>query len=241
MISKNMKKQIIRFKNILFIYLYSSLLLLWSAYAIDIISENISVQTSLWNGSSNSQITFSDVDYINAGNNSTIIWNYLSGSYYDTATGFFELYWDDSNLKNNVHITWSTTLCPSDYGYRLAWYAYSENFGLINFDTGSSNYVYYCFEDRKLHGYAYSELIWFQNFEWISFDVRTDSNIVSDPNANTNTGFTNDFTDIDAIDRFIPRDSDAPPIENIPVQPNRIGTEILEFEDTQESIFYIIK
>jgi len=230
MIIKNMKKQIKSFKNLFFVNTLVILFFLWSAYAANKVAENIAVQTSSGTGSSNSQITFLSWAYINTWNNSTVIGNYFQGYYYDSVYGFFHLNWDDAELKNNVHISGSTDKCSSWYGYKLGGYAYSENFGFIDFDYDSASYVYYCLADKQLHGYAYSEIVGFQNFEAIWFEIITSSDITVNPNATSNDGFTNDSTTV----------SDSP-TSNYQPQPNKIWTDTFEFRDTDESIFYIIK
>jgi len=41
----------------------------------------------------------------------------------------------------------------------------------MDFDYNSSIYVYYCESDKKLHGFAYSKALGFQNFEGIGFEI----------------------------------------------------------------------
>ena len=225
-----MKKQTKNFKNLFLLNLIIVVFFLWSVYAANKVSENITVQTSSGTGSSNSQITFLSGAYVNTWNNSTVIGNYLSGYYYDSIYWFFQLDWDSSNIDNNVHVSWSTDKCSSWYGYKIWGYAYSEDFWFIDFSYDESIYVYYCLSDNLLHWYAYSEIIGFQNFEDIWFEISTQSDIVSDPNQGTNNWFTNDDTNINNN-----------PSLNYPLNPNKIWTDIFEFKDTDESIFYIIK
>ncbi len=227
-----MKKQILSFKNLLFLNLVVVFFFLWSVYAVNIVAENISPQTASGTGSSGSSVSFItwgsvDPAYINVWNNSTIIWNYFRGYYYDSVYWFFQLDWDSSwNIENNVHISGSTDKCGSGYGYKIWWYAYSENFWLIDFDHDSSTYVYYCLSDKQMYGYAYSELVWFQNFEGIWFEIITEATWV-DSDPSTNSWFTNSTTTVDS------------PNQNY--KPNKIGTDIFQLKDTDESIFYIIK
>jgi hypothetical protein len=67
------------------------------------------------------------LSYINKGENSSIIGNYFSGYYYDSMLGYFKV--DQSpDQSENVRIVGSTGICPSDYGYKLGGYSYSEEF-----------------------------------------------------------------------------------------------------------------
>ncbi len=231
-IRKKMKKQTNNFKNILFITFLTFVLSFSIVLALDEVAENITNQSATATGSNNSVVIFltgwtDDPQYINAWNNSTVIWNYFRGYYYDSVYGYFQLDWDDSgDIANNVHITGSTDRCSSGYGYKIGWYAYSEYYGFVDFNYDSSVYVYYCLSDQSMYGHAYSELVWFQNFEWIWFEILT-TPINTTPETTTSTWFVNDRTNI--ID-----------VEWNP-GPNVIGSDVFEFKDTGESIFYIIK
>ncbi len=235
-----MKKQTNNFKKIFFTIFCLFVFSYGIVFALDKVAENIANQSASDVGSNNSLVSFltgwnNDPQYINAGNNSTVIGNYFSWYYYDSVYGFFRLDWDLSgDVKNNVHVSWSTSKCDSWYGYKIWGYAYSENFWFIDFDYNSSTYVYYCIDDKKMHGYAYSDLIWFQNFEWIWFEIITRP-IDTLAETTTNTWFVNDTTNVVDTDN----NPNQPWI--IDYQPTKIGTDTFEFKDTSESIFYIIK
>ncbi len=130
---------------------------------------NIASQAAVWTWSSSSVISFSTwtiTQYINQNNDSETIWNYLSWYYYDTSFWFFKLDWS-ATWSDNVSVVASTSKCPTWYGYKLGWYAYSPYAGFIDFDYNSDIFVYYCESDSALHWFAYSENNWFQNFDWI--------------------------------------------------------------------------
>ena len=226
--------------------LISLSLTLWVVFAATWIELLISQQSSsnLW--SNNSTISFStwwiskSTYYVNQWNNSTIIWNYLKWYYYDNIFGYFRLDW--SNDKNqNVRIVWTTSKCWSWVWYKLWWKAkgvYStggndkESAWFIDFDHNSSTFVYYCESDKKLHWKWYSRWIWYQDFEWIWFEILSD--------WTSTTTFTwaidiflNDTTDVNIIEVFTWSNSN--------VWIDKILWEQFKFDTTQESIFYIIK
>lgn len=178
--------------------------------------------------------------YINKGDNSSVRWNYFSWYYYDNLLGYFQF--DAlSNPNENVRVIWSTSKCSGWYGYKLGWYAYSENFGFIDFDYDANTYVYYCVSDESLYGYAYSEALWFQNFEWITFPILV--NIDEEPIATpTQTGtFVNDNVDIlDESIRDNTGESNAS-ANNSNFQAKTIQNDVFNFEVDKESLFYIIK
>ena len=173
------------------------------SYALDVISSSIKNQSATSPGSYNSEISFltGAASYINKNNDSDIIENYFTGAYYDSQFEFFQLNWSTDTTKN-VRIIGTTGKCSSGYGYKLGWFAYNDQAGFVRFDFSDSLYVYYCQSDKKLHGYAYSEHIGFQNFEWIGFEIDALSLSTSAPQTTgtsqspstgvTSTIFTND-------------------------------------------------
>ncbi len=198
--------------------------------------------TSTW--SNNSTVSVSTwwepkwTYYVNNWNNSTIIWNYLKWYYYDNVFWYFRLDWSPDK-KKNVRIVWTTPKCGTWVWYKLWWKA-KWVFGwpeypsawYINFNHNSSTFVYYCENDKKLHWKWYSRWIWYQDFEWIWFEI------VSDWTSSTVfTGatdiFLNDDTDIDIIEVFTGSNSN--------VWLDKILWEKYNFDATNESIFYIIK
>ena len=204
-----------------------------AVYAADIEVSTFSTQTSSGLWSSSSQISVdSSLAYVNKGQNSSIIWNYFTWFYYDSVLWYFETDWSSSGLEN-VRIVGSTGACPSWYGYKLGWYAYSNAFGFIDFDYDSNNFVYYCIGDGELHGYAYSTVLWFQNFEGLAFDINVDATIlVTEEPTGTGT-FTNDTTNITDIP-----DAEA---ENSNFTEDSIQNDVIDFDVKYESLFYIVK
>jgi len=200
-----------------------------TVYAADYFSSSISGQSATGfgsNSSSISTISWEEPWYWNAWNNSTIIWNYFRWYYYDSIFWFFKLDWSTSPSEN-VNIVWSTTACGSSYGYKLWWYAYSEYFWFMDFDYNNNIFVYYCEWDKKLHGYAYSESLGFQNFEGIAFEIISSISTLAE---NTSTGiFVNDTTKIN-----LPNFWDG----NFH---SEVWGDLIQLEDDKESIFYIIK
>ncbi len=218
-------KNFFKVKLVLFVVIAS----FGTVYAADYFSSSIGSQISsgVWSNNSNvSTIAWEEPGYWNSWDNSTIIWNYFRGYYYDSVFWFFKLDWSTDNWEN-VSIVWSTTACGSSYGYKLWWYAYSEYFWFIDFDYNNNIFVYYCEWDKTLHGHAYSKTLWFQNFEWIGFEIVSS---VSTLAVTTSTGiFVNDTTDIN-----LPNFWDG----NIN---SSVWSDLIQIEDEKESIFYIIK
>lgn len=106
--------------------------------------------------------------YYNKDNNSDIVWNYLSGSYYSTIYWYFDFI--------DVRFVGSTSKCSSWYGYKLDGKAYSESVWYIDFWYNSNTFVYYCMNDKKLYWKAYMQAIWEQIFDWITFEILWDIN-----------------------------------------------------------------
>ena len=149
-----------------------------AVWALDTVDMNFSPQAATGSGSNNSVVWFSTggastgtTSYINKNNDSDTIGNYLRGYYYDTQFGFFRLDWNATDTSQNVRIVSSTNKCGTGYGYKFSGFAYSDTAGLVRFDSSNDVFVYYCESDKRLHGYAYSEQIGFQNFEGLSFEI----------------------------------------------------------------------
>ena len=221
-------------QKILAFFILSLFMIDTPVLAVDTLWESFSVQTSTWKGSSNSYISVDEnLEYYNLWDNSTVIGNYFTGSYYDDIFGHFQVDWSN-NTWENVKIVSSTTACTIGYGYKLWWYSYSEYYGFIDFDFDNNTFVYYCLDDGQLHGYGYSEELWFQNFEGIVFDIYADvENQSESPTENDN--FSNDGTSI--------TDPESLPwgTDNSHFTPDTIQNNIIDFETTEESLFYIIK
>ena len=157
----------------------------------------------------------------------------MSDYYYDSVLGFFKLDWS-SDSSENVRIIWSTDECPTWYGYKLWWYAFSSTLWYIDFNYNDDIFVYYCSSDDSLHGHAYSRHLWFQSFEWIWFQVTssiTTQNNIEDTIDTLN--FVNDQTDLTERNSYVWSDS------NITIRD--VNGDIIEIEADQESLFYIIK
>lgn len=164
-------------KNIFKIQVFLVLVLfcntfIFAAGSGKLISPQISNQ--LWSNNSLNSFSTGGTEkstyYINQWDNSDILWDYFSWFYYNSLYGFFQLDWS-SDITKNVKVVWSTDMCSSWYGYKLGWGAKSETVGLIDFDYSDTVFVYYCVNDGLLHGKAYSNVIWYQSFEWLSFDI----------------------------------------------------------------------
>jgi len=200
----------------------------------DIISQIFPDDTADAPGSNGSVIQTgagtSEVAYVNKWNNSTVVGNFFQGYYYDTLLGFFRLDWS-SNVSENVSIVGSTWACPSGYGYKLWGYAYSETAGLIDFDYSGSVFVYYCEVDKSLHGFAYSDIAWLQNFEGIGFEIIP--NIWTIAEVTGTWIFVNDVTNIVDIVTYTWATSNY--------DYNVIWGDVVNLDATEESIFYIIK
>ncbi len=222
-------------------------------YAADTTSDTFISQSSTGLWSNNSVIStefyarpsWSGAYYINRWNNSSVIWNYFEGFYYDSILWYFELDWSN-NQNENVRIIGSTSLCPNSYWYKLWGYSYSPHFWYMDFDFNQNTFVYYCEEDSSLRWYAYNSFNWFQNFAWIEFDIWAESDVEVTPPAPEET-FVNSGTEVDdesvswdteAIDAVDPRESKD---TNSNFTKNTIQNDRFEFDVRIESSFFIIK
>lgn len=228
------KKLLKKYNQVVFFSLLWIFTSSFVVFAADVF-ETISYQSASWTGSNNSIIHFSyfweDTEYVNKWANISIIGNYFRGYYYDSILWYFKLDWSLDDPTKNVRIISSTTKCPSGYGYKLWWYAYSTYAGFMDFNYNNNIFVYYCESDESLHGYAYSKYGWFQSFEGIQFEILPWSWATT---VLSWTGlFVNDTTDIWGESTYNWADS-------IPDY-NNLGWDIFEYDDTKESIFYIFK
>ena len=203
-----------------------------TVFADDILNY-IAQQTALSAGSNNSLVTFShnpaaNTYYVNQWWNSTIIWNYLKGYYFDDKLGYFKLDWS-TTTSENVRFVSSTEKCWTSYGYKLWGYAYSNYFWFMDFDFDNNIFVYYCEGDNKLHGYAYNEFSGFQSFNGIGFAISSTGSFVWAQSSNL---FVNDTTNINAKNAYTGSDSNLS---------KWIGWNIFNIDDTKESIIYIIR
>lgn len=115
-----------------------------------------------------------ETTYYNAGNDTQVTGNYLSGYYYDTNYGYFELNWhngDGTSFKVSIErrLNDQELIARNKVGvycYKFDGWAKgitttfngnsSNDVGFIDFGYNSDIFVYYCDDDKKLHGYAYS-------------------------------------------------------------------------------------
>ena len=237
-----------KYTNLISILIAFSLTL-WAVFAATWVELLISQQSSTWTGSSNNAaISFSTWStptyYINKWNNSTIIWNYLQWYYYDSVFWYFRLDWS-WDKKENVRIVWTTSKCWTGVWYKLWWKAkwvYStgtldgsseiESAWYIDFDHNSSTFVYYCEEDKQLYWRWYSRWIWYQDFEWIWFEILADWTTTTVFTWATDL-FLNDNTDVNIIQAFTGANSNA--------SLDKLLWEEYNFDTDKGSIFYIIK
>ena len=198
-------------------------------YALDRAEWPVQYSVATGIGSVGNTISFltGSITYINRDNDSTMIGNYFTGSYYDSTYGFFKM--DHSgDLNKNIRIVGSTDRCPGSYGYRLGGTAYSTTFGYIRFDPSTVNFVYFCESDKKLRGFWYSSALGWQNFNGLSLQLETYSNI-----ALTFSGTTNDPF-------FLNNRSSlgSSPFVN---GPSGIQGDLRSTDLGKESVFYIVK
>ena len=239
----------LRTKSLALLSILLSTVFFWYVYAVDTTYNTFDTQSATWLWSNNSVISTenyprpsgSGAYYINKWNNSSIIGNYFEWYYYDSVFGYFKV--DQSpNQSENVRIVGSTWICPSDYGYRLGGYSYSEDFGYIDFDYDSNTFVYYCVDDWELHWYAYSSLLWYQNFEGITFDINVEATIVEAEEPTWTGAFVNDETDITEESPDEEQwESWESEFNNSNFNYDTIQNDLLEFDGKYESLFYIIK
>lgn len=209
---------------------------IWLSYwAWSIVKWLIQKDVSISPWAYNSTITFTnepwkETYYVNSWNNSAIIWDYFKGYYYDSIFWYFKLDW--SNEKNdNVRIIGSTDKCSTWYGYKFWGKAKSNNAWFIDFNYSNDKFVYYCLDDEKLYWEAYWKYIWIQKFDWIDVKI-VDPDTIDQTIGNTN--FVNDITNITDTN---------PPVTWIDSNKwfENIWWDTYQFDDTDESIFYIIK
>lgn len=208
-------------------------------YASDSVASIFTSQSSSGLWSSNSLISVdSNLSYVNKWENSSIIWNYFTGYYYDSVLGYFEV--DTSpNQSENVRIIWSTGACPAWYGYKLGWYAYSEVFWYVDFDYDSDIFVYYCVVDNELYGHAYNSFLGFQNFEGITFDIDVEATIIPTEEPTWTGAFVNDTSEI--LEEEIWWEAWKWESDDSNFNHDSIQNDLLEFDGKYESLFYIIK
>lgn len=139
-------------------------------------------QTIGWNSYQAQNITtLSGAVLIDKNNDGALLWDFFSGYYYDDAHGVFSF--DELNDKISISGD-STNRCTNNTthnGYKLEWYSWNGEFWAVNFSQNNNTFVYICVPkdensnlDSYLWWYAYSELIGFQNFDGIIFDVFVD-------------------------------------------------------------------
>ncbi len=227
---------IMKKKQQLFLHIILSFVITCSiVYWADVVSEELSRQEGTLAWASKVIVTnepLKPTTYINAGNNSTVIWNYLAWYYYDSIFWYFRLDWSNDKSKN-VRIIESTERCTTGYGYKLWGKAKSSNSPsgedtawYIDFDYSDSTFVYYCESDQSLHWKAYSETLWFQDFEWIWFQIITEWN--TEFSTGASNVFVNDTSQLDTVS------SGSYSIDTI-------LWEQFKFDTSEESIFYIFK
>jgi len=239
-------------KRLAFLSISISTVFLSYVYAADTTSDTFVSQSSSWLWSNNSVISTeffarpsgSGAYYMNRWNNSSVIWNYFEGFYYDSILGYFELDWSN-NLNENVRIISSTWICSGSYGYKLWWYAYSPAYWYMDFDYNDDTFVYYCEEDRFLRWHAYNVFSWFQNFEGIAFDIWADSDVPVQEST-TNNAFVDSGTsqnnDSISWDTNIPSSNPwSSRVDNSNFTRNTIQNSWFEFDPRAESSFFIIK
>lgn len=118
---------------------------------------------------------------INNNNDILIPGDYLVGEYYDTAHGFFSFHTYSSWVFISSTGVNDCTDNISHIWYKLGGYSQSDNFGIVDFSYNLGEYVYICIprdensdENGYIWGRAYSEYIWYQSFDDITFDFFVD-------------------------------------------------------------------
>lgn len=225
---KKRKKEI---NNIYFIIPLFFFLWVLAVFASDIFYDiPYGLATNPW--SNNSIIRFShgeDTRYVNKWADSSVVGNYFSEYYYDSVLWFFRLDWS-TNMQDNVRIIGPTTKCNSWYGYKLWGFAKSDYYGFMDFDYNNDIFVYYCNFDKSLHWYAYTKHNWFQAFDGVGFEILPIKSFI---NISWTGIFVNDTTKVGIEYIYTWSNSEA--------LYNSLWWDIFNFDDTKDSIFYIIK
>ena len=160
-------------KNYVLVSIFMVLIILLgtTVYALDTIRVYISEMTNTGDSSYPYQsiTTLSWAAIVDKDNDGALLWDYFSWYYYDRAYWVFSFDLLDDNVKitNRSHsCSWNTT---THDGYELEGYSWNNEFWAVNFSG-----VYICVpkdENSDVNSYigweAYSDLIWFQNFDGI--------------------------------------------------------------------------
>ena len=201
--------------------------------AQDSLWDSFDTQDATWLWSNNSIVSVNnDLEYYNKNDNSSVVWNYFQGLYYDSIFGYFNTNWS-TNKQENVRIISSYSGCPTSYGYKLWWYAYSDYFWFVDFDYNDDIFVYYCDNDQSFWWYAYSTTIGFQNFEWITLDLES-TWLTEEELPQWDEDIIND--DINITGTLSGSQAD-----NSNYTQNSIQFDTIEFDTDEESTFFIIK
>ncbi len=178
-----------------------------------------------------------NLHYVNKWENSSVIHNYFTGVYYDTRFWDFRVDWSSNEIQN-VRIVASTGKCANGYGYQLWGYAKSDMVWFVDFDYNTDIFVYYCLSDQKLHWYAYSDQVGFQNFEGISFPIGLDIPIVEIWVSWTGTFVNNTLTPNQWTTSWVLWTVNA---ENSNFSDDSVQHDLFQLETEKENTFYIIK
>lgn len=214
----------IEIKNLFLCKLFSAYFLSF-AFVFGMTTTSIPQQTAQVKSSNNADVIFSHSNshmtyYSNSWDDSTVIGNTLTWYYFDTVHGIFKPDWSE-NSTDNVRIIAPTSRCSSWYGYKFSWKAKSQYAWYIDFAHASNKFVYYCVEEWKLYGEAYSSLVGFHRFDGIAFNIIPSLNQQVEKVEN-NQVFENDQSNIDQWE----------------ITPFELQNELIEWS---ESLFYIIK
>lgn len=148
---------------------------------------------SLWPRSYDNQELYIQswaLQIVNRDTDTSLVWDYFSGYYYDSVYGIFhtdyrELSWNNSDIQKvqitNIDVSSNCNDAITHQWYKLEWFSYSEDFWAMNFNHDANNYVFICVprdENSNLLSYlwwnAFSELIGTQYFGGIEFDGYVD-------------------------------------------------------------------
>lgn len=232
-----MKKMIL--KHLALLWIGVSTVFFNYVYSADTVSVVFTSQSSSSLGSNNSRISVdSNLEYVNKWDNSSVVGNYFRGDYYDSVLWFFKTDWS-WNEAENIRVVGSTWRCSSSYGYKLGWYAYSKTVWFIDFDFNNDTYVYYCDEDKSLHGHAYNGFTWFQSFEGIAFEIESVVEQQAETPDDDGTFVNSDTNITDQIESDLPGWNPNQNNSNFTI--NTIQNDTIEFDSRLESLFYIIK
>jgi len=166
--------------------------LLYAANTIRVTVPETTNDTSLPKSYANQEIYIQSwsLQLVNLNNDDSLVWDYFSGFYHDSAYWAFEMQFRDVSWSSwdtqwvsisNMDVSDNCTDSTSHRWYKLIGFSYNREFWAMDFAYDNNNYAYICVPRNEnsdevwyLWWNAYSELMGSQNFGGIELDVFVD-------------------------------------------------------------------